>query len=319
MIVDSARLAARLCERARELATGCERVFVAVSGGVDSSTVAALLCQAFGPERVVGMHRIVRSDPKHWADVQALHSRFGFRLLFIDANPIYDMMVAQLQTQFESAGLPWAHEGTEAAHNMGFTSAYASLKSRMMTPLAGFTAKAIDSGRGRVFGTGNGEEDMFLRYFDKYGDGAVDNNILNGLTKSEVRQLALFLGVPECIVTKIPSADLEACGDEHNDEGQLTSWARGLGYDVEISYGSEDGSMEGNIAWAWREDILRGVVTGPGARAGASELAGVPFHYNPEQVAVVLFLRHIERTTRHKVEPPPGLERTILINEGLVK
>ncbi|MFC1756812.1 NAD(+) synthase, partial [Patescibacteria group bacterium] len=229
MIRNRKKLEEFLIKRSRELATGCNRVFVAVSGGVDSSLVVAILCKAFGPENVVGLYRDIQNDKKHKQDVELLKEKFGFKLISLDLNDLYDELLEKMKQQFDVNGLEW--DGS------GFTSAYASLKSRFTTPLSGFISKAIDNGNGRIFGTGNGEEDGYLRYFDKYGDGAVDNNILAGLNKAEVRQLAGFMGVPKNIITKLPSADLEGSGDEHNDEGQLTEWAKDLGYNIKISYG----------------------------------------------------------------------------------
>lgn len=303
--------------RAREFAHGCKKVFFAASGGVDSSLIGAILCSTFGPENVVGLYRDIRSNPKHLEDVKLLQSVLGFTLIQIDGNPLYDEFLNQTKRQFEELGLPWAEEGTSEADELGFTNAYASLKSRFTTPMAGFISKAIDGGGGRVFGTGNGEEDGLLRYFDKFGDGAVDNNLLNGLTKAEVRQLARFLGVPDKIITKIPSADLEACGDGHNDEGQLTRWARAMGFDIDVSYGASDGSKEGNIAWAWREDIRRGVITGVRKEMSAEKMRYL-YAYYQEQADVILFLRKVEESTRHKIEPIPGLERWILLKKGVV-
>ena len=318
MIKDFNKLETLLTDRAKELANGCKKVFVAVSGGVDSSLVAAVLCKAFGPENVVGLHRNVRSNPKHLEDVRSLQSVLGFKLLVVDGNEIYDNLLNQLKKQFNELGLPWAQENTTEAEQLGFTNAYASLKSRLTTPMAGFIAKAVDNGNGRIFGTGNGEEDSILRYFDKYGDGAVDNNILNGLTKGEVKQMAAYMSVPQVIVTKIPSADLEANGDKHNDEGQLTKWAKDMGLDIKISYGSEDGSQEGNIAWAWKEDIKNGVVTGGNKNKTAQEMGNEPFNYSDLQTKTVLFLRAVDKSTKHKVSPIPGLERSVLTNCGAV-
>ena len=305
-----------MAEKARELGKGCEKVFVAVSGGIDSALVAAILCEAFGANNVVGLYRDVRSNPKHLADANSLSSKFGFRLIVLDCNPIYDLILRQIKEQFEMLGLPWADEGTAEAETLGFRCAFESLKSRITTPLAGFISKAVDGGKGRIFGTGNGEEDGLLRYFDKYGDGAVDNNLLAGLTKAEVRQLARFMGVPEEIVIKKPSADLQGNGDTHNDEDQLSGWARSLGFDIQISYGAPDGSSEGNIAWAWKEDLQFGVITGPNKVVAERELSAVG--YTDSQIQTILFLRKVESATRHKVSPIPCVERGILFYNRLV-
>ena len=318
MVRNLDKLVEVLVERAKELGNGCKKVFVAVSGGVDSSTVAAILCKAYGQDDVVGLYRDIRSNPKHFQDVQSLQRVLGFRLIELNLNDAYDDIIDRLHRNFLAANLPWVVEGEAKADISGFTSAYASLKSCLTTPIASFIAKAIDSGNGRIFGTGNGEEDGLLRYFDKRGDGAVDNNILNGLTKAEVRQIARQLGVPECIITKKPSADLEANGDIHNDEDQLTAWAMDMGYDIRLSYGAPDGSTEGNIAWAWKEDISRGVISDTQSDLTPDQLKK-NFSYTDEQVQLIQFLRQIEAKTRHKIEPIPGLDRGELYRQGLVQ
>ncbi|MCX6712814.1 MAG: NAD(+) synthase [Candidatus Vogelbacteria bacterium] len=318
MIKDFKKLETALTERARELGRDRKKVFLAVSGGVDSSLVAAVLCRAFGSENVVGLYRDIKNNPKHKNDVALLQSVLGFKLIMIDGNSLYDDFLAQTKKEFTAAGLPWAEEGSAEADASGFTSAYASCKSRFTTPMAGFISKAIDNGKGLIFGTGNAEEDGLLRYFDKFGDGAVDNNIINGLTKSEVRQMATYFGVPQQIVTKLPSADLEGNGDAHNDESQLTSWAKKMGYNLELSYGSADGSAEGNIAWALKENEKNGVVNGKNGNVGEQGLANEPFHYTEKQIPLILFLREIERSTKHKTFAIPGLERSILHDQGLV-
>jgi NAD+ synthase len=58
-----------------------------------------------------------------------------------------------------------------------------------------------------VVGSGNRSE-LVTGYFTKYGDGGVDILPLGNLVKAQVRELAAYLGVPECIITKPPSAGL---------------------------------------------------------------------------------------------------------------
>lgn len=317
MVKDMSGLEKELRGRLRKLAGGCKKHFVPVSGGIDSAAVVALLCKEFGAENVVGLYRDIRSNPKHLVDVRALQKVIGFHLLNVDFNPVYDLALGILKDELVSCGFERIDEGTPEADKLGITGAYASSKSVATTWIADFVSKYIDGGRGRIYGTGNGEEDGLLRYFNKRGDGAVDSNILSGLTKAEVRQLARHLGVPENIITKKPSADLEANGDVHNDEDQLTKWAQDMGFDIKLSYGAPDGSSEGNIAWAWKEDIDKGVITGRRDNFSAAELRAF-LGYSPEQVQLIIFLRQIEKSTRHKVEPIPGLERSELMRLGLV-
>lgn len=74
-----------------------------------------------------------------------------------------------------------------------------------------------------VVGTGNKDEDGYLAYFCKYGDGAVDVQLISDLHKSQVFQVGKFLGVPLSILSAPPSADLWA---DHTDEDEM-----GFSYD----------------------------------------------------------------------------------------
>lgn len=72
-----------------------------------------------------------------------------------------------------------------------------------------------------VCGTGNKSE-LFMGYFTKYGDGGVDILPLGDLTKTQVRQLAKELGIPQEIIDKTPSAGLW--------EGQTDELEMGITY-----------------------------------------------------------------------------------------
>lgn len=312
---------AYLEKRVKDFGIECEKVYVSLSGGVDSAVVVTILSRAFGLENVVALFRDIRSNPRHRDDVRALQKAVGFRLMELDANPFYDMFLEQCKEQFAEIGVAWRDENSPEAISDGWGGAYASLKSRFATPFAGFVAKAIDGGNGRIYGTGNAEEDLLLRYFDKFGDGAVDNNILVGLTKVEVRQIALWFAtvydadIFRRIAEKLPSADLQANGNVHNDESELSEWARAMGYNVRLSYGTTE--TEGNIAWIVKQDIDLGVVTGEKADWSAEKLA-TTLGYNRDQVLLTLFVRKIEVATRHKALGIPGVERKELRAQGLV-
>jgi NAD+ synthase len=71
--------------------------------------------------------------------------------------------------------------------------------------------------KGLVVGTGNKTE-ILLGYTTLYGDSACALNPIGDLYKTQVRQLACEIGVPEAVITKPPSADLWA---GQTDEGEL--------------------------------------------------------------------------------------------------
>lgn len=78
---------------------------------------------------------------------------------------------------------------------------------------------------GLVLGTDHSAENI-TGFYTKYGDGACDLAPLFGLNKRQVRQVAAFLGAPETVISKAPTADLETLSPQKADEQAL-----GLTYD----------------------------------------------------------------------------------------
>ncbi|MGK0498569.1 MAG: NAD+ synthase [Oceanicoccus sp.] len=79
--------------------------------------------------------------------------------------------------------------------------------------------------QGLVLGTDHSAENI-TGFFTKWGDGACDLAPLFGLSKRQVRQLASTLGVPQQLVEKTPTADLECLAPQKADEQAL-----GVSYD----------------------------------------------------------------------------------------
>jgi NAD+ synthase len=84
-----------------------------------------------------------------------------------------------------------------------------------------------------VAGTGNKVEDFGVGFFTKYGDGGVDISPIADLYKSEVFQLARFLGVPESILSAPPTDGLWE--DGRTDEDQLGATYDELEWAMEFS------------------------------------------------------------------------------------
>ncbi|HXA42587.1 MAG TPA: NAD+ synthase [Candidatus Solibacter sp.] len=171
---------------------GYEKVVIGVSGGVDSSLVAALAAEALGPENVLGISMPYRlSNPASLADAQAVAALFGFDLRVVEITPQIDAYF----DRFPEAGD--ARRGNKMARER-------------MTVLydVSFAENAL------VVGTSNKTE-LLLGYGTIFGDQASALNPIGDLYKSQVWQLAAQVGVPEQVVTKSPSADLwEGQSDE---------------------------------------------------------------------------------------------------------
>lgn len=90
----------------------------------------------------------------------------------------------------------------------------------MRTPVNYYCAQLLTSQGfpSIVMGTGNMDEDGYLAYFCKAGDGVVDVQLISDLHKSEVFKVGKFLGITESILEAKPSADL---WEDQEDEKEL--------------------------------------------------------------------------------------------------
>ena len=97
-----------------------------------------------------------------------------------------------------------------------------------------------------VMGTGNHDEDGYLGYFCKAGDGVVDVQLIADLHKSEVFKVGAVLGVPQSILSSPPSADLW--------EGQTDEDELGVTYDFVVVHGLVPEAVEGGASIVCGED-----------------------------------------------------------------
>jgi NAD+ synthase (glutamine-hydrolysing) len=138
------------------------------------------------------------------------------------------------------------------------------LRSYMRTPVNYYVAQVISqTDPCVVLGTGNKDEDGFLGYFCKAGDGVVDVQLIADLHKSEVFAVAKHLGVPDSIVVAPPSADL---WPGQTDENEM-----GFSYDFVELFTTMREKPEPDVA-AWLDSIApeaRAYYEDKGARANA--------------------------------------------------
>ena len=180
-------------------AGGGTGVVFGLSGGLDSAVVAALAKQAF-PHHTLGVVMPCHSDPADAEDAHLVAHHYDVPTCTVDLSPVFDLLLEQL-----------AESCTDLR---GSRMATANIKPRLrMTTLYAF---ANQLGY-RVLGTGNRSE-IAVGYFTKYGDGGSDLLPLGSLTKTEVRELARALDMPQRIVDKPPSAGLWA---DQTDEAEM--------------------------------------------------------------------------------------------------
>jgi len=162
---------------------------IGLSGGIDSSVVAKLAKDAKVDVFGLLMPETGVTNPSDVEDAIAFADK-----LKIDYEVIeLDRILTSVRNTF-----PW--HGFE--RNM--LGGWGNVKARTRMTLLYLTAN-LD--KGIVLGTGNRTE-LSLGYFTKYGDGGVDYLPIGGLYKTQVRQLAKYVGVPERIIQKTPTAGL---------------------------------------------------------------------------------------------------------------
>ncbi len=195
------RLAQRLISWIREQveAAGLKGVVVGMSGGLDSS-VTAVLCRRAFPQNALGVIMPCYSSETDVDHARLIAQKFGIPVTTVILDPVFD----SLREALPSEG--FAPETQQIAE--------ANLKPRLRMLTLYYLGNRW---RYLVVGTSNRSE-LEVGYFTKYGDGGVDIEPLGNLTKSQVRDLARHLGIPEEIIQKPPSAGLWA---GQTDEGEM--------------------------------------------------------------------------------------------------
>lgn len=172
---------------------GCKGV-LGVSGGKDSSVVAALLVKALGKENVVG----VLMPNGHQSDIDYAYEVCKF----------LDIKHYEINIQDGYNGLR-----KQIEENLEFTNqARINLAPRIRMATVYAVSQCVN---GRVANTCNYSED-YVGYSTRYGDSAGDFAPIANFTVAEVVQMGKYLGLPERIYSKAPSDGLCGKTDEDN-------------------------------------------------------------------------------------------------------
>ena len=173
---------------------GCNAV-IGISGGKDSSVVAALCVKALGKERTIGVLMPNGEQP----DIDCSHDLVKYLGI-----PYY---VCNIKNAVDGVLNSLVESGVEISRQ---TKINLPPRIRMSTLYA-----LSQSNNGRVANTCNLSED-WVGYSTRYGDAAGDFAPLGKLTVQEVKAIGKYLGLPTHLVEKVPSDGLTERTDEDN-------------------------------------------------------------------------------------------------------
>jgi NAD+ synthase len=164
---------------------GFDRAVLGLSGGIDSALVAYLTAEAIGAEKLLTVLMPYKtSSPASQSDAEEVVRRLGTPSELVDITPMVDGFFG---TDSDASSL---RRGNFMARQR----------------MAVLYDRSVTWG-GLVVGTGNKTESL-IGYTTIFGDNACAFNPIGDLYKSQVRQMAAAMGVPDEIIRKAPSADL---------------------------------------------------------------------------------------------------------------
>ena len=175
---------------------GASGIVLGLSGGIDSSVLAALGREALGRDGVLGIIMPCHSIDDDENDARLLARELDVDFLRVDLSGVFDLLCGSTGIELNS-----------------LTKSNIKARLRMVTLYSFAQSKNL-----LVCGTSNKSE-YETGYFTKYGDSGVDLMPLANFLKREIREMAKILGVPEKIITKAPSAGLYEGQTDENDMG----------------------------------------------------------------------------------------------------
>jgi NAD+ synthase len=181
-----------------------EGFVIGISGGIDSAVTSALCAKT-------GLKLLCLEMPIHQEFAQVSRAQNHINWLK-DKHTKVSRQEVQLTPVFDSLVDAFPEVENEEERFMSLANTRARLR---MTSLYYFAAlqKLL------VAGTGNKVEDFGVGFYTKYGDGGVDLSPIADLMKSEVYEIARFLGIGQEIIDAAPTDGL--WGDDRTDEDQI--------------------------------------------------------------------------------------------------
>ena len=226
---------------------GFSRVLIGLSGGIDSSLVAAIAVDAVGPECVTGVGMPGPYSSGHSVtDARALAANLGIRFELVSIGAGYDAMISTLAPLFHGASADVTEE---------------NIQSR----LRGLTLMALSNKTGALVLTTGNKSELAVGYCTLYGDMCGGLAVISDVPKTLVYQLAHVANrrrpgaIPENVFRKAPSAELRPGQKDSDSLPPYGTLDRILAGYVENSLSPEQISSAENLPLALVRDIVNKV------------------------------------------------------------
>jgi len=180
-------------------------IVIGLSGGIDSSTASALAALAVGANKVTALNMPER-ETYNTTDIQhakTVAKKFGFKIETIDITPILETFCNSLPIYDPKDKL-----------------SRGNLKARTRMVCLYYYANRL----GKIVCGSSDKSETMMGYFTKWGDVAADISPLMDLYKTQVRQLAAYIGIPPQIIAKPSTPQLWP--------GQLAEEELGIKYET---------------------------------------------------------------------------------------
>jgi NAD+ synthase (glutamine-hydrolysing) len=225
--------------------TGFTTAAISLSGGIDSSLVAAVAVEALGAEHVIGVSQPSRfSSDGSKTDAEALAERLGIRYMSIPIEPAFKATLDMLEPAFKDTQFGVAEENLQAR-------------------IRGNVMMSLSNKFGWLVLTTGNKSELATGYCTLYGDMAGGYAVIKDVPKTLVYALARYCNaktgrdiIPQSVIEKPPSAELRP---DQLDSDSLPPYE--VLDPILESYVEEDRNLEEIVAMGFDEATVRRVAT----------------------------------------------------------